>query len=292
MTLSIARPIARALFLWLVATARRPSGAIGLTLVGAHILIALSSPLFVPYDPTAQDPNLMFARPSVAHWFGTDALGRDVFSRTLLGGREALAVTTIAAAIALVWGGALGALTGTIGGIIDRMIIQLIDSFLALPWLVFVAVIATVASTGTAFLIPALAFFYGLPIIRVARQATMEIAARDFVTAAHARGETVFAILRIEIMPNIRDVLLVEGAMEWSWMLIAFSSLSFLGFGVTPPNPDWGLMISDARLYLTIIPFAALAPMIALSSLVIGINLIVSAAAQPLATVDARENPA
>ncbi|SHO66960.1 peptide/nickel transport system permease protein [Pseudoxanthobacter soli DSM 19599] len=276
-TAGVLRRLLRGVRRFTASVVRQPSGAIGLALVLLHIAVALGSPWIVPYDPTAQDPNAMFAGPSPEHWLGTDALGRDVLTRTLLGGREALAVTAIAAAVALAWGGALGIAAGTLGGLADRIVIQIIDAFLALPWLVFVAAIASVVGTGTWLLVPALAFFYGLPIVRVARNAALEVEARDFVTAARARGESTFAILRLEVMPNVQDVLLVEGAMEWSWMLIAFSSLSFLGFGVAPPNPDWGLMISDARLYLTVIPFAALGPMVALASLVIGINLLVGA---------------
>ena len=129
-------------------------------------------------------------------------------------------------------------------------------------------------------LIPVLVFFYGIPVIRMARAATKDVVALDFVTAARARGESRLTIVKKELFPNVLDVLLVEGAMRWSWMLLAFSSLSFLGFGVAPPTPDWGLMISDSRGYLAIAPWTALAPVAALSSPIIGINLSADALAK------------
>ena len=128
-------------------------------------------------------------------------------------------------------------------------------------------------------------------MIRVARAATHDVVARDFVQAARARGHGRFAIIWRELLPNVRDALLVEGAMRWSWMLLAFSSLSFLGFGVSPPTPDWGLMIADARGFMSFSPLGVLAPMIGLSSLIIGINLTADALAKALGIDRAQKAP-
>ena len=263
-------------------TASSPSGLAGLTIIALHLAIALGAPVLAPYNPTLTDSNAIMAGPSGLHWFGTDALGRDVLSRTIYGGRIALATTFPAALLAVAWGGLLGIASGFLGGRVDQIMMRLIDAFLAIPWLLFLLVIASIVGTGGAVLVPTLAFFYGLPIVRVARGATLDIVAMDFVSAARARGEKKSRIVWRELLPNVRDILLVEGAMEWSWMLLAFSSLSFLGFGVTAPTADWGLMISDARLYLTVIPLAALAPMTALAILIIGINLAVDALGKAL----------
>ncbi len=263
-------------------TASSPSGLAGLTIVALHLAVALGAPILAPYNPTLTDSNAIMAAPSGLHWFGTDALGRDVLSRTIYGGRIALATTFPAALLAVAWGGLLGIAAGFLGGRVDQIMMRLIDAFLAIPWLLFLLVIASIVGTGGAVLVPTLAFFYGLPIVRVVRGATLDIVAMDFVSAARARGERKSRIVWRELLPNVRDILLVEGAMEWSWMLLAFSSLSFLGFGVTPPTADWGLMISDARLYLTVIPLAALAPMTALAVLIIGINLAVDALGKTL----------
>ena len=260
----------------------KPSGAIGLTLVIFHICLAITSPLFVPYDFKMMDASMMLSEPSFSHWLGTDHLGRDIFSRTLLGGREALLVTGVATPIAVTWGGFIGILFGLVGGRIDEFLMRIVDAFLSLPWILKMLLLIVTFGSSTFVLIPTLAFFYGIPVIRIARAATHDFVAKDFVSAAKARGHKRLTIILSELLPNVRDSLLVEGAMRWSWMLLAFSSLSFLGFGVAPPNPDWGLMISDARGFMSFRPWGVLGPVVALSSLIIGINLSADALAKAL----------
>ena len=269
----------------------RPSGAIGLTLVVVHLVLALISPLIVPYDYTKMNSALMLAGPDGAHWLGTDHVGRDVFTRVLLGGREALLVTGVATPIAVTWGGFVGIFFGLVGGRIDEVMMRLVDAFLSLPWILKMLVLIVTFGTGIEVLIPTLAFFYGIPVIRVARAATHDVVARDFVLSARARGHGRMAIIRHELLPNVLDTLMVEGAMRWSWMLLAFSSLSFLGFGVSPPTPDWGLMIADARGYMSFAPWGVLGPVIALSSLIIGINLTADALAKALGIDRAQKAP-
>jgi peptide/nickel transport system permease protein len=253
--------------------AARPSGAIGLGLAVLHLALALLAPWVAPHDPALQDADAIQRAPSAAHLLGTDSLGRDVMSRTIHGGRLALAVTASAAALALLWGGAAGVVSGVVGGRIDAVAMRVVDAFLSIPWLLFLLLMAGIVGGGAWVAMPILGFFFGLAVARVARAAAMQVAARDFVLAARARGEGLGSIVAREVLPNVQDVLLVEGAMRWSWMLLAFSSLSFLGFGATPPTPDWGLMISSERGYMRITPWAVLAPCVALSTLIVGINL-------------------
>lgn len=260
----------------------RPSGAIGLALVTFHVVLAFVSPWIAPHDYKAVSSLLAMKGPSAEHWLGTDHLGRDVLSRTLLGGREALLVTGIATPLAVVWGGFMGIFFGLVGGRIDEVLMRVVDAFLSLPWILKMLVLIVTFGTGVEVLIPTLAFFYGIPVIRIARAATHDVVARDFVAAARARGHGQLSIMRRELVPNVLDVLMVEGAMRWSWMLLAFSSLSFLGFGVSPPTPDWGLMISDGRGFMSFAPWNVLAPVIALSSLIIGVNLSADAFAKAL----------
>lgn len=269
----------------------RPSGRIGLLLVGGHILLAVISPLIVPFDFTAMDFDLVMTAPSGSHWFGADALGRDVLTRTMLGGRQALFVTSFSAIIAVFWGGLSGLFFGLVGGRIDAILMRVVDAFMSIPWILFLLLIVAVVGTGPMVLIPTLGFFYGIPVIRITRAATHDVVARDFITAARARGEKTLTIVKKELLPNILDVLLVEGAMRWSWMLLAFSSLSFLGFGVTPPTPDWGLMISDSRSIMSIAPWTALAPIVALSSLIVGLNLCADSLAKALGVDRAQQVP-
>ncbi len=275
----------------LSAMTSRPSGLVGLILVAFHIALAIVSPAIAPYDFRELSAQIILNEPSSEHWFGTDNLGRDIFTRTMLGGRQALLVTTISTILAIIWGGLLGILFGLVGGRLDELLMRLVDAFLCLPWILVLLLIVVMVGSGPVVLIPTLGFFYGIPVIRMARAATHDVVALDFVTAARARGETRSTIVRRELLPNVLDVLLVEGAMRWSWMLLAFSSLSFLGFGVTPPTPDWGLMISDSRSFMSIAPWVALPPIVALSSLIIGINLSADALAKALGIDRAQKAP-
>ena len=269
----------------------RPSGAIGLSLVLFHVVLALISPYIIPFDFKLQNSGLMLSAPDSIHWLGADHLGRDVFSRTLMGGREALLVTGVATPLAVIWGGFIGILFGLVGGRLDEILMRVVDAFLSLPWILKMLVLIVTFGSGVEVLIPTLAFFYGIPVIRIARAATHDVIARDFVWAAKARGHSRISIIWRELLPNVLDTLMVEGAMRWSWMLLAFSSLSFLGFGVSPPTPDWGLMISDARGFMSFAPWGVIGPVIALSSLIIGINLTADALAKALGIDRAQKAP-
>ena len=262
--------------------ASRPSGLIGLVILIFHVSLALVSPYLAPYDYKAIDPTLMLQEPSSEFWFGTDSLGRDVFSRTILGGRIALTVTFFGSLIALFWGGLLGIFCGLVGGKIDDVVMRIVDAFLSIPWILAMLLIVSLLGTSIEVLIPALGFFYGKGIVRVARAATHDVIAKDFIVSARARRHSNMSIIWNEILPNVRDAILVEGAMRWSWMLLGFSSLSFLGFGVSPPTPDWGLMISNARGLMSFAYWAVIAPIVGLSTLIIGINLTADAFAKAL----------
>jgi peptide/nickel transport system permease protein len=297
MTISMAPENAQTLT-WLLrlgqalrAMASRPSGAIGLAIVLIHLFVAVCSPWLVPFDYKAISSLLILSPPDAVHWWGTDHLGRDVFTRTLLGGREAILVTLIATPLAVAWGGFVGIYLGLVGGKLDDVLMRLVDAFLALPWILKMLLMIATFGTGLEVLIPTLAFFYGIPVIRIARAAAHNVVARDFVLAARARGHGRLSTIGRELLPNVLDALLVEGAMRWSWMLLAFSSLSFLGFGVSPPTPDWGLMVADSRTFLAIAPWSGLFPIAALSSLIIGINLTADALAKSLGVDRAQKAP-
>ena len=259
-----------------------PSGAIGLAIVVCHVLIALIGPLIVPYDFAVQDVDAVLQPPSAAHWFGTDLLGRDVLTRTLLGGRQAMLICTIATAIAMVWGGILGIFLALVGGWIDNIVMRCADALMSMPWILFVMIFVAALGTGTAALMPILGVSYGLSVVYLARSAAIDFVTKDFVLAAQARGERRTTIALRELLPNVRDSLAVQAAMQWSWMILGVSSLSYLGFGVPPPAPDWGLMIADARGVMATAPWTVVFPIAALSSLIIGANLAVDTAAKTL----------
>ena len=269
--------------------ALRPSGAIGLALVLGHIILALISPWLVHYDYKAMDSSIILQAPSAEHWLGTDHLGRDILTRVLQGGRVALLITGIATPLALLWGGVTGILLGLSGGRVDELAMRIVDAALSIPGILSLLVLVAIFGTGNEVLIPTLAFFFGIPVIRVIRAATLDVVARDFVLAARARGHGRLSIAWRELLPNVRDAMLVEGAMRWSWMLLGFSSLSFLGYGVAPPTPDWAAMVANERAYMPLAPWAVLAPVIALSSLIIGINLTADALAKAMGIDRARK---
>ncbi|MBC8335425.1 MAG: ABC transporter permease [Anaerolineales bacterium] len=257
-------------------------GMIGLTLIVFHVLLALSSPYIVPQDPQLMDAPARNEAPSTEHLFGTDKLGRDMFSRSLVGGRVALVVTMLGTALAMTWGGLTGILLGFLGGKTDEYVMRVVDALLAIPWLLVLLLIISILGTNPWVQTLTFGFTYGYTAIRVARAATLDYVTHEFVLAARARGERKRTIVLKELLPNVLDVLLVDGAMTWSWMLLGFSSLSFLGFGVTPPTPDWGFMIAKNREILAIQPWAVFGPAIMLSTLIIGINLFSDALAKAL----------
>jgi peptide/nickel transport system permease protein len=272
---------------------------LGLTLIILHIIIAASSPYWVPKDPLEMNAEIRTLPPSAEHLFGTDKLGRDVFSRSMMGGRVTLVVTLIAIAIAMIWGGLLGIVLGLLNGRtdelimrvvdallsipwLDELIMRVVDALLSIPWLLLLLLIISVMGTKMWVQTLTFGFTYGILTVRVARAATLDFVTSEFILAARARGERKRTIVLKELLPNVRDVLLVDGSMNWSWMLLGFTSLSFLGFGVVPPTPDWGFMIAKNREILAIQPWAVFGPVIMLSTLIIGINLFSDAFAKAL----------
>jgi len=261
---------------------RSPSGMIGLSVLALHLLMALLAPWLAPHDWTLQNGYQMLQPPSDTYWFGTDHMGRDLLSRTMMGGREAITVTLLGTLLAVGWGGLVGMTLGFVGGRVDAWLMRVIDALLAIPWLLFLLLVIALVGQQTWTLVLTLGFFFGIAVVRVVRGATLEYVPRDFVLAARTRGESRLTIVVRELLPNVLDALLVEAAMRWAWMLLAFSSLSFLGFGVVPPTPDWGLMIADSRGMISIAPWAVIFPALALSTLIISINLTADALAKAI----------
>ena len=270
---------------------RSPSGMIGLTILVIHLVIAVFSPSIVPYEPTDIDASSLIQSLSREHPFGTDSFGRDVLSRVLTGGRIALVITLTAGVLAITWGGLLGIVLGFLGGVVDEVVMRVVDALLSFPSLFIYLLVISAFGSSNVILILVLSITNGISIIRIARGATLSFVARDFITAARARGERTATVVLRELLPNVFDVLLVEYAMRWSWMLLSFSSLSFLGFGVTPPTPDWGLMIAENRSRLAIAPWGSIFPMLALGTLVIGINLASDALAKAMGLDRSQEAP-
>ncbi|MEV0738876.1 ABC transporter permease [Streptomyces sp. NPDC050549] len=263
---------ARTVRAWRTLTSSR-TALIGLAIVAVHVLIALLAPLLTSYDPIANDAGRALLGSSWSHWAGTDQYGRDVLARVLHGGRYALGVSIAATLLTVALGTVIGCAAALRGGWFDDVLGRVLDAILSIPAVLALLVVVTALGTGPAVIVLAVAVVYVPQVVRVVRGATLAVVPTDYVTAARSRGESTWSILRREILPNITDVVCVEFAMRASWVVLLISSLSFLGFGADPPTPDWGLMVAENRTAITVVPMATIAPIIALATLVVGLNL-------------------
>ena len=254
---------------------RSPTFLIGLLIVGFWVFCAIFGESIVPLDPYADDLLNSLMEPSADNWFGTDQLGRDVFSRVIAGARDILMVAPLATILGTIVGTALGLLTGYFRGIIDDVLSRLIDAVLALPT-VIVALLALVAlGPSNTMVVIVIGFTFAPIIARTVRSAVLSERELDYVAAAHLRGEGAAYIMFAEILPNIVPPILVESTVRLGYAIFAVATLSFLGFGIQPPSPDWGLTVADNYAlinggYWWTVLFDA----VAIASLVVGVNLV------------------
>jgi len=254
---------------------RSPACVTGALIIAFWILSALFGTYFVPYDPYADDLLNTLQPPSTEHWFGTDQLGRDVFSRVIVGARDILTIAPAATILGTVMGTALGLITGYFRGFVDDALSRVIEAVLALP-LVIVALLALVAlgpSNATVILVIGFAF---TPVIaRTVRSAVLVERQLDYVAAARLRNESTWHILFSEILPNVVSPILVEATIRLGFAIFTVATLSFIGFGIQPPSADWGLGISENY---ALIPggfwWTVLFDALAIISLVVGVNLV------------------
>jgi peptide/nickel transport system permease protein len=259
---------------------------IGAAILFLHVVVAVTGPFWAPYGYTQMGTGLPLAPASLAHPFGVDQLGRDVFSRVVHGGHVVLLLSLSGTALGLFIGSVVGLLSGYAGGVIDNIVQRLLEALISIPFLVL-ALLAMVAAgpelSGNALLVVfVVALVYSPRIARMARTAAIEISTRDFVTIARLRGETAVSVMRRELLPNATSVLLVEFALRAGYAPVLVGSLGFLGFGLRPPTPEWGLMISENRSLLMIAPATVVGPGLALASLVVGLNLFTEGVARVL----------
>ena len=255
--------------------AASPRFVAGFAIVVFWVLCALLGPALVPYNPYADDLMNALAPPSAAHWFGTDQIGRDIFSRIVAGARPILSVAPIATLLATLCGTTLGLITGYAGGWVDAVLSRLIEVILALP-LIVVALVVLVALGPSSLNVTVVIALVFTPIIaRTVRSAVIAECKLDYVPAAQLRAERPLHIMFAEILPNILPPILVEVTVRLGYAIFTVASLSFLGFGIQPPSPDWGLTIAEnygliVGGYGWTVGFAALAT----ASLVVGVNLL------------------
>jgi peptide/nickel transport system permease protein len=252
---------------------RSPTFMIGLIIVVFWVFMALfSNAIFQSF--TAQDAANSLQPPSSAHWFGTDDLGRDVFARTMAGARSVLIIAPLATMLALLWGGIIGLISGFYRGITDEIIMRAIDVLLALPIIITSILILSLFGKGTAIIIIAIGALFTPVVSRTVRAAVIGEREREYVMAARLRGERSAFVMGREILPNITQPIIVEGTIRLGYAVFTAATLSFLGFGLVPPSPDWGLTIANERIFLQIAPWTVMFPAAALASLVVAVNLI------------------
>ena len=247
----------------------------GFAIVLFWVICALFGEHFTPYDPLADDIINALSPPSAEHWFGTDQIGRDVFSRVIVGSRDILTVAPLATLLATVAGTALGLFTGYFRGIADDIVSRVLEAFMAIP-VVIVALLAIVAlGTSKATVIVVIGLSFAPIIARTVRSAVLAERELDYVAAAQLRHESAFHTMFVEILPNVIPPILVETTVRLGYAIFAVATLSFMGFGIQPPSPDWGLSISNnygmiGGGFLGTVLFDPLA----IASLVIGVNLV------------------
>jgi peptide/nickel transport system permease protein len=261
----------------------RATFLIGAAIIVFWVVCAIFGKSFAPYNPLAQNLLANNAGPSGAHWFGTDQLGRDVLSRVITGARTILLVTPLATILGTVLGTALGLLMGYFGGATDLVLGRIIEAVLALPFVIiaFLFVVAVGASTGA--LIVIIGFVFTPLIARTVRAAVLAERHLDYLSSARLLGESRTRIMFGEILPNIMPTILVEFTVRLGYAVFAVATLSFLGFGVQPPTPDWGSDI--AANYSGLLAgywWQVLFPALAIASLVTAVNLITDSIEQVL----------
>jgi peptide/nickel transport system permease protein len=252
---------------------KRPSSAIGITIVLVFLTIALIGPIIVPFGENEQIVVDARQPPSANHIFGTDRLGRDVFSRVVLGARDILALAGLGTVLAVLIGTMLGMFSGYRGGYIDEGFMRFFDALLAIPALLLaLLLLGTVGPSRNSVLI-VIVIVYTPIVARVVRSVILSVKSKGYVEVARTQGESTGYILFREILPSVTPVLTVEAALRFSYAIFLVASLGFLGVGVQPPNPDWGLMVNEARHNVSQTPWTMYFPAAAIALLVIGVNL-------------------
>lgn len=251
----------------------QPASAVGTTLVILFLLIAVFGPLLAPYGPTQQILSDARQAPSLSHLFGTDRLGRDVLSRLLHGARDILLLAGLGTSLAVLLGTLLGLLASYRGGWLEEVMFRLFDALLAMPALLLALLLLGVVGPSRNSVFAVIIIAYTPIVARVVRSVVLDVKAKEFIAAARMQGEATHYILLREILPSVLPALAVEGALRFSYAIFLVASLGFLGVGVQPPNPDWGLMVAEARRDVSLTPWALYFPAAAISLLVIGVNL-------------------
>lgn len=246
---------------------------VGLSIVLFWVLVAIFAPILAPHSPFAQDSSAINQGPSALYPLGTDQLGRDILSRLIYGSRTILLLAPISVLCSVALGTLLGLIGGYYGGLVDEVVMRILDAIMAFPTILLYLIIISAIGPSAFNVVLAITFVGAPGIARLVRSLTLDIRVRDFVAAAKLRGDSDWRIMFVEILPNARGPLIIDAMLRVGYAIFAIGTLGFLGLGLPPPTPDWGGMINEARKYIWTNPLGVLWPAIAISSLVVGLNL-------------------
>ena len=253
-------------------------GMVGAFLVLFWLVIAILAPLLAPFDPNSSiqpfaKPGMVAAKGGGTFWLGTDHIGRDILSRIIWGSRTVLIYAPLATLSAYTVGILMGLLAGYRRGLVDDILSRIADIILSFPVLVlYIIIIATIGASGINIII-AITFASSPGIMRIVRGLVLDLRNRDYVAAAQTRGESDWKVMLAEILPNARGPLIVDACLRLGYVIITIGVLGFLGLGLPPPDPDWGGMVNETRQMAMAFPHMTLYPCIAISSLILGFNL-------------------
>jgi len=247
---------------------------LGLFIVALYLAIAVVGPYITPHNPFSQNLSKAFAPISLSHPFGCDEFGRDIFSRIIYGARVSLIIQLNSVFIALIVGVALGAAGGYFGGKLDEIIMRLMDIMLAFPGMLLALAIVAMLGPSMRNLIIAVGIYSIPQFARITRGSVLSVKQNEYVTAARAIGESDFSIIFLYILPNTLSPIIVQTTLRMATVLLTAAGLGFLGLGVQPPIPEWGAMLSSARMYLRAAPWVAIIPGLAIMITVMGFNFL------------------
>jgi len=253
---------------------RRPAASIGLAVIAGFVVVALGASVVAPYDPIATSFATVRKAPSVAHWFGTDEIGRDVLSRIVYGARASLLAGVVSVLISISVGVPIGLLAGYAGGMTDMLISRVTDALLACPFLILAIALAAFLGPSLTNAMIAIGISATPVFIRLTRGTTLAVKAEDFVLAARAIGNAPWRVAIRHVLPNIVPPLLVQATLAIAAAVIAEASLSFLGLGQQPPQPSWGSMLNTAKNYIDNSPWMAIWPGASIFLLVLSFNVV------------------
>jgi peptide/nickel transport system permease protein len=246
----------------------------GFAIVFFWVLVAVFAPLISPYDPLAQDYEAVNAGPSAAHLLGTDDLGRDTLARLAYGARIILTLAPLSVLFALAVGITLGLFAGYFGGLIDEVVMRILDAMMSFPTILLYLIVLFAVGPSAINVVIAITIGGAPGIARLVRSLTLDIRTREYIAAAELRGEHPLYIMFVEILPNARGPIIVDAMLRVGYAAFAIGTLGFLGLGLPPPTPDWGGMVARARRYIWGNQWAVLWPSLSIASLVVGLNLL------------------